>query len=58
MITLNIEVPEARDRTAIAMLKRGTKKLAQGFAAASASSQIAAARGNTASMTPARRATQ
>jgi len=46
MITLNIEVPEARDRTAVAMLRRGTKKLAQGFAAASASPQIAAARGN------------
>jgi len=46
MITLNIEVPEARDRTAIAVLKRGTKMLAQGFAAASASPQIAAARGN------------
>jgi hypothetical protein len=48
MITLNIEVPEARDRTAIALLKRGTKKLVQGFAAASASPQIAAARGNAA----------
>lgn len=46
MITLNIEVPESRDRTAISVLKRGTKMLAQGFAAASASPQIAAARGN------------
>ncbi len=46
MIRLEIQVPEARDRTAIATLRRGTKQLEQGFAAASASTQIASARGN------------
>src|SRR5689334_11978629 len=46
MITLTLQVPEERDRTAIATLTRASKKAAQGYAVASASLQIAAARGN------------
>ncbi len=46
MLTLSIQVPEARDRTALATLIRHNKKIAEGFAAASASPKIAAARGN------------
>src|SRR6185369_640452 len=46
MIKLNIKVPESRERAAIATLKKGLKELAQGYAVASTSPQIAAARGN------------
>ncbi len=46
MHTLTIEVPPARERTALARLTLDGKKVAEGFAAASASAKVAAARGN------------
>ena len=46
MTTLNIAVPESRERAAVATLQRGLTRHAQGYAAASTSMRIAAARGN------------
>jgi uncharacterized membrane protein YgcG len=46
MLRLTVQVPEARDRTAVATLRAGLKTLATGPAVASATPAIAAARGN------------
>ena len=46
MLTLKIEVPEARDRTAIATLRDGVKTLATDHAVASATPTLAAQHGN------------
>jgi uncharacterized membrane protein YgcG len=48
MITLSIQVPASRDRSAVATLRDGTKLLFTGNAAASATPAIAAAHGNAA----------
>src|SRR5215813_8300404 len=46
MLTLTVQVPEARDRTALAALRSGLKTIATGPAVASAIPAIAAQRGN------------
>jgi len=46
MLTLNVQVPETRDRTAIATLRDGLKAVATDHAAAAATPSIAAQRAN------------
>jgi hypothetical protein len=46
MVLVKVEVPAARDRTAIVTLNHGVHELARGTAAASVDAHIAAARGN------------